>query len=364
MPGPQRYNCTNGCVHAQPGPTPGPTPGPPGAKSITGSVGLGGRNAPNDVRTVQELLNNVPPEAGRPAPKLVVDGLSGPLTRAAIAKFQKAQLGFADSRVDPSGPTLKRLNEFGAGKTGLGFAPSTALGFAPSTAPNAQRDAIRMATAQAALPDVITACRRGEQTASAAADFKMLGPGALTTSPEPFQFIDRHFRFASQDTARTIAELRFIEVTFRRMRGVAEGRRSATGAFGFGASILEIDPHPEQTEKRRRGANKVSAYVPVERVEQTDGTTPLRIYPCEGLDGRPPDYYVRLLTHELAHFVDDEHESTVITDHGNAFDGAVMRLSHEQRMHNAETYALFAFERAFGKARLLAIHPNLAPMLA
>jgi hypothetical protein len=350
MAGPQRYNCTDGCMRAQPGPTPGPT----GAKSITGSVGLGGRNAANDVRTVQALLNDVPPEAGGPVPKLAVDGLSGPLTRAAIAKFQKAQLGFSDSRVDPGGPTLKRLNEFGAGKTGLGLAPSAA--------PNAQRDAIRMATAQAAWPDVIIACRRGEQTATAAADFKMLGPGALTTSPEPYQFIDRHFKFGNQDDARTIAELRFIAVTFRRMKTIAEGRRSVTGVIGFGTSILEIDPKPEETLKLRRGVNKVSAYVPVESVEHTDGTTPFRIYLCEGLDGRPHDYYVRLLTHELAHFVDDEHESTVITDHGNAFDGSVMRLSHDRRMHNAETYALFAFERAFGKARLLAIHPNLAPM--
>jgi hypothetical protein len=353
MSGPQRYNCTNGCLRAQPG----PTPRPGNDKSISAAVGLGGRNMPSDVRTVQELLNNVPPDAGGPAPKLVVDGLCGPLTRAAIAKFQQKQLGFSDSRVDPGGPTLQRLNRFRKGPS------ATSIVLGPGSPTNAMRDAIRMTTAQAAFPDIIAACRRAEQTASAAADFKMLGPGALTVNPEPFRFIDRHFKFGDQDTPRTIAELRFIEVTFRRMRTVAQGRRSSTGTQGFGASILEIDPKPEETEKLRRGVNKVSAYVPIESVEHTDGTTPLRIYLCEGLDGRPPDYYVRLLTHELAHFVDDEHESTVITDHGNAFDGSVMRLNHHDRMHNAETYALFAFERAFGAARLLAIHPNLAPMV-
>jgi hypothetical protein len=350
MAGPQRYNCTDGCLRAQSGP--GPTPG--GEATISASVGVGGRNLAADVRTVQELLNNVPPEQGGPAPKLAVDGLVGPLTNGAIAKFQRKQLGFSDGRVDPGGPTLKRLNQ---------FRKVSAAGLTVGAGANALRDAVRMATAQAAWPDVITACRRGEQTATAAADFKMLGPGALTANPEAFQFIDRHFKFGNQDDARTIAELRFIAVTFRRMKTIAEGRRSTTGALGFGTSILEIDPKPEETLKLRRGVNKVSAYVPIESVEHTDGTTPLRVYLCEGLDGRPQDYYVRLLTHELAHFVDDEHESTVITDHGNAFDGAVMRLSHDKRMHNAENYALFAFERAFGKARLLAIHPNLGPLV-
>lgn len=352
MAEPQRYNSAQGCVRAHRVLAPSAA----GEASIAGSVGVGGRNAPADVRTVQQLLNDVPPDQGGPSPKLAVDGLAGPLTNAAIAKFQKKQLGFSDGRVDPGGPTIKRLNQFRRGvSAGFVLAPTAIVGVL--------RDTLRLAMAEAALPDIIKSCRRAEQTASAAADFKMLGPGALTTSPEAFEFADRHFKFGDQSDARTIAELRFIEVTFRRMKRIAEGRRSSTGASGFGASIFAIDPDPEQTEKERRGAVKMGAYVPLERFEQPEGYTPFRIYLCEGLDGRTHDEYVHMLTHELAHFADDEHESTVITDRGYSFDGSVMRLSHEDRMHNAENYALFAFERSFGKARLLAINPKLAPML-
>ena len=51
---------------------------------LSGSVGLSGVNRVNDVRNVQILLNKVRPEWGGPTPKLVEDGASGPLTRAAI----------------------------------------------------------------------------------------------------------------------------------------------------------------------------------------------------------------------------------------------------------------------------------------
>jgi hypothetical protein len=80
---------------------------------IGGSVGLGGINRVDDVRKVQILLNNVRKEWGGPDPKLVEDGACGPLTRGAIAAFQLNQLGTIfnpDSRVDPGGGTLRRLN--------------------------------------------------------------------------------------------------------------------------------------------------------------------------------------------------------------------------------------------------------------
>lgn len=84
------------------------------ARTITASVGLNGINRSADVVTVQELLNKVPPDKGGPQPLLVVDGISGPKTRAAIQKFQLHHFGWkgADSRVDPGQQTLAKLNEF------------------------------------------------------------------------------------------------------------------------------------------------------------------------------------------------------------------------------------------------------------
>lgn len=79
-------------------------------KTITGSVGRGGRNHPPlDVMTVQYLLNCVLASQGGPGKELVVDGAVGPKTIAAIEAFQRKLGGFADGRVDPGGATLRAL---------------------------------------------------------------------------------------------------------------------------------------------------------------------------------------------------------------------------------------------------------------
>lgn len=79
-------------------------------KSITGSVGRGGRNFPaSDVMTIQYLLNCVPASQGGPARELAVDGAAGPKTIAAIEGYQRKLGGFADGRVDPGGATLRAL---------------------------------------------------------------------------------------------------------------------------------------------------------------------------------------------------------------------------------------------------------------
>jgi hypothetical protein len=85
------------------------------AKSISASVGrMGGVNHPDDVKTVQQLLNKVPAHSGGPAPPLDPDGKCGPKTIAAIQNFQLKHFGWkgADGRVDPNGPTHTLLNMF------------------------------------------------------------------------------------------------------------------------------------------------------------------------------------------------------------------------------------------------------------
>ncbi len=79
------------------------------AKTIRGSVGVGGANRAADVFTVQYLLNLVPVGKGGPSPELVVDAICGPLTKAAIQKFQRASGSPCDGRVDPGGPTFRKL---------------------------------------------------------------------------------------------------------------------------------------------------------------------------------------------------------------------------------------------------------------
>lgn len=83
--------------------------------NINGAVGWSGAvNTPQDVLTVQQLLNQVPPNQGAPAVQLAEDAICGPKTITAIQHFQLKHFGYqgADGRVDPEGQTLAKLNEF------------------------------------------------------------------------------------------------------------------------------------------------------------------------------------------------------------------------------------------------------------
>ena len=70
-------------------------------KQLSGAVGIGGRNAPNDVAVVQYLLDCVPASRGGPAPELVIDSMCGPKTSVAIRNFQRANGCPQDGRVEP-----------------------------------------------------------------------------------------------------------------------------------------------------------------------------------------------------------------------------------------------------------------------
>ena len=77
--------------------------------TLTASVGRAGINHPNDVRTIQALLNK-----NRPLGQslIAVNGLMNAETIAAIEEFQKrvVKLDTPDGRVDPDGKTLKALD--------------------------------------------------------------------------------------------------------------------------------------------------------------------------------------------------------------------------------------------------------------
>lgn len=74
---------------------------------INSSVGRGGINRAEDVRLVQHLLNNTIGTTG--GILLVVDGIAGPKTAAAIELYQRRNGLATDGRVDPTGRTLKSL---------------------------------------------------------------------------------------------------------------------------------------------------------------------------------------------------------------------------------------------------------------
>lgn len=79
-------------------------------KNIRGSVGRGGRNRFDDVRTVQYLLNCVPRSAGGPWRELRVDGVAGELTLRAVGRFLQRCGG--GGRFTPRGAALRELWTF------------------------------------------------------------------------------------------------------------------------------------------------------------------------------------------------------------------------------------------------------------
>ncbi len=79
------------------------------AIKIKGSVGKGGKNQPEDVKAIQELLNPFASEAG--FTKLKVTGQSDGKLEKAISSFQEKICKFKpDGRVDPGKTTLAKLN--------------------------------------------------------------------------------------------------------------------------------------------------------------------------------------------------------------------------------------------------------------
>lgn len=302
------------------------------AWTIDKSVGQGGFNHKGDVQTIQRLLNLIEVSDGGPMPPLAEDGLVGPKTIGAIRGFQQFHHTGSDGRVDPNGPTLKKMNEV----------PKNRL---------AQQNASRLARTAQAMPDLVAMARKAQRTAEAAMDFLRLGIGS---SKRAHELADLHFAFGRQAQGATIAELAFIRTTFVRAAGVLVSRASPlTGGNPFGVSIYTIDPLGRDW----------MAYSPMQLGDDNRDIPEVHsghVYLCNGLDaGVVPDLFTHILLHELIHFVDDESKERRIVDHG--YREKAMKLPHSLRMHNSDNYALFASHIHFGRDRLIASQPSLRP---
>lgn len=73
------------------------------------AVGAGAPNRPDDVRAVQSALNHMPTIGGGPIELLALDGVCGPRTLDAIARFQLRCFGWTDLRIDPGRVTALML---------------------------------------------------------------------------------------------------------------------------------------------------------------------------------------------------------------------------------------------------------------
>lgn len=319
----------------------------PGANTISAAVGRGGANKREDVKAIQRLLNGVKPQDGGPTPILIEDGFIGPLTDAAILRFQTAQNirgrtggEVRDDRIDPNGPTLRQLRQLSTPAQ-----RAAALGAAGSA---------RLARVGKLFSRLQDAARAAERAAEQARDFVQLGQGSLFPGGrEPhYRRAEFYFAFAGLANNEILDDLGFIRTTLTRIVSVLGGPSP------FGLDIFDNDPsrdHPDWL-----------AFSPTQTGAESynDGTTPLRIYLCDGIDQVvSDDKFAHILMHELFHFVDDEAKETRIFDAPKGYRDGALRLTHAQRMHNADNYALFVTHTAIGRARLVASQPSLGPLV-
>ena len=101
--------------------------------TLSGAVGIGGKNQPTDIRSVQTALNQL---IGLivPSRRLTIDGSLGPVpassnTVSAIEIFQKKVVGMArpDGRIDPNGRTHRAINQKLMQTTASQATPSASL---------------------------------------------------------------------------------------------------------------------------------------------------------------------------------------------------------------------------------------------
>ena len=129
-------------------------------EKLSASVGQGGKNRRDDAVTIQTMLNDVPAAESGPQPRLAVDEIVGGLTIAAIRRFQMRQLGWADGRIDPGGPTLARLRGYSASADASGLkAPNPLRRHAPSPP---MIETIRRASAISVLPEARRALHKAQ----------------------------------------------------------------------------------------------------------------------------------------------------------------------------------------------------------
>ncbi len=286
------------------------------------------RNLSIDVFEVQRALNRFSPADGGPNPPLVVDGICGPKTIAAIRGFQLKKFGWsgADGVVDPGQQTERALFA-GTGQNAYGpWGPPS-----PQTTPTTPAAEMYANVARALTIIVIT-----RSQISSARSFRS---GGLSTGfgEGAWKKLVKHFQVdKSSNWEKTLSDIDRVYMDMQ----------TAIGHEPQGV-VLFVDQSPTST--RGAFAWAVSGgYALERRGQQADTDWPAgSILVMRRMRTLKPDAYAYVLIHELAHFVGPIKPD--ITDFAYHFNEAsYAALRPEQRIRNADCYAQFAFD-AIGK---------------
>ena len=297
---------------------------------LSGSVGQArnqrGNNGWQDVTSVQRALNLFLPGDGGAQPSLEVDGTFGPNTLAAIQKFQLRHFGQhgADGLIELNKQTHQKINELLA----------KVIQTPPTMEDLIRRWGLDPAFAMPFLEQAFTRARGWISTAR----------GALWNSTGA-ALLEKHFLLSRQPNrdaalARISGTLNTQRQFFQRPGGLW-GEQAFQPAPGFpNMSMTAFStqggyfmPGQSARAKGPQGETVVLRF-------DTIYVAPIFVL----LTGEDQSY---VIVHELAHFVG---RSPGITDWGYYHRGTAQNLSPGQRMQNADTFAMYIYESATGKA--------------
>ncbi len=287
---------------------------------ITASVGLGGVNREADVRTIQRLLNGVPPLQGGPVPKLDVDGKVGQLTVNAIGGFQKKQIGWSDGRVDPGGQTWHHLQAIAEMSPGNPTLAPSAVSSIPAALHMISMARLHLDVARLAFSGGPGGGLFGSANAAAAA------------------LVNKHFHL-DKATSPLVA-LRMVDGIYSRMQG-------AIGHVPAGTWVFEDDPSdPPDTSY---AFTYMGGYSFLMGRSQRSGTGRIyldRIYLCRRLVSYDRDTIVYAMVHELAHFCGGKEGMVdAIDDWAYAHrPTGYEKLTPFAAIRNADCYSQYAWE--------------------
>jgi hypothetical protein len=349
-------------------------PPPASGFSIDGSVGRGGRNLPNDVRTIQSALNGVCPADGGPVLKLSVDGIVGPLTIAAIEKYQNRQLGWADGRVDPDGPTIHALNGQSSGQA----PPAKGGAKTPPPKATAQQNAKFVERIGALLPRTRHWISMAQLNIDMASEYlRRPQPGRSDPFPSlhdigkrELALFDKYFHTGKEPTTTKLLQLQRAKRLYDSMTTVVTHSLLQAPMFGWGVGYFQPDPadgtiaaldyvaytfYGGWQARRPDGRPRLSGD------DNYAGAKNLRedtiFFPVGQLLKKTDNFMLETIVHELAHFVGPGIKSPDrIGDHTYDTKSDFLTVNNWTALHTAECYGYFAAESALRNQITIPIH--------
>jgi len=300
--------------------------GAAGPIAISKPVGQGqlARNLPDDVKTIQEALNQVTVqgEAGGPMPFLAVDGIKGPKTQAAILNFQRVQVKAInpDGLVEPGKKTILRLNEI--------------------VAPVSKFDL--NAKLAASLPLVRAALAAAIQNMTA---IITSGPGTPGPAASAEDRLNRHFVLNTLGASgQSEGRVNLFE-TYSEMALVV----NQPDLFNMFGAIEAFDVDPGNAKIALTTVQGV--FEPLLKNGVDNPARHIRLGLGFFAPAVTPDFAAFILIHELAHFT-SRRDGKIIGDHGRGWfdDTFIKPLGAAKRLLNADSYASFAQECRTGSA--------------